>query len=362
MLVVVVVEGMAPVMMAAGGTGGHIYPALAVAAELRRRGRTILWLGNADGMEARLSGRHQYQLLPIVALPLRGQGIVAKAKALLCLLWSVLKVFSYLRQYRPALVLGMGGYASAASSVAAWLLRVPLCLHEQNAVPGLVNRWLAPLATVVMEAYKGSFPPQRLAVHTGNPVRPEIVAVAVREQTQSPPCVLLLGGSQGAAVLNEAMPAAWLLIRQGMQLQLRHQAGSRWFSQVCAAYGDDAMVQVSAHIDDMAGALAAADLVVCRGGAMTLAEIAAAGLPALIVPYGFAADDHQSANAAHLVGLGAARLLREQECSPQRLAAEVLQLLSEPQRLGGMAAASRSAASDDAVAKITGACLGVARG
>lgn len=358
----VVAESMAPVMIAAGGTGGHIYPALAVAAEMRRRGRTLLWLGNANGMEAQLSRRHQYKLLPIVALPLRGQGVVAKAKALLCVLWSVVMVLWYFLRYRPALVLSMGGYASAAGSVAAWLVRVPLCLHEQNAVPGLVNRKVAPLATVVMEAYKGSFPSQRQAVHTGNPVRPEIVAVAGRDQAHRPPCVLLLGGSQGAAVLNDVMPAAWQLIREGMQVQLWHQAGDRWFNQVRAVYKDDAMVQVSAHIDDMAGALAAADLVVCRGGAMTLAEIAAAGVPAVIVPYKFAADDHQNANAAYMVRLGAARLLLEQECSPQRLAQEVLQLLSAPQRLVSMAAASKAGASNNAIAEITDLCLGVARG
>ena len=275
-------ETLKPVMIAAGGTGGHIYPALAVAAELRGRGRTLLWLGNPDGMEAGLSSRHGYQLLPLRALPLRNsKGVIPRIKALLCLVLSVAKALLYVRQYKPAAVLGMGGYVSAAAGVAASLSRVPLCLQEQNAVPGMVNRWLAPLATVVMEGYQGSFPENRHAVCTGNPVRAEFSSLSASNRTGRPTqSILLLGGSQGAATLNEVMPQAWRFIRQHAGLRILHQSGVRGFDKVVAAYGDDSRVKVSAYIDDVVASMVAADLVVCRAGAMTLAEVSAAGLPA----------------------------------------------------------------------------------
>lgn len=351
-----------PVMVAAGGTGGHIYPALVVAAELRRRGLSPLWLGNADGMEARLSKQHGYQFLPLRALPLRGRGVVAKFAALSILLYSVLRAVCYFRRHKPILLLGMGGYASAAGGVAAWLWRVPLCLHEQNAIPGMANRWLAPLATVVMEACKGSFPAGRKAVHTGNPVRSELLASTARGKGGTPGRILLLGGSQGSAVLNKVMPQAWQIIRGRMELRLLHQSGESWRGEVSAAYGDDSMVQVRGYIDDMAGALAEADLVVCRAGAMTLAEASAVGLPAVIVPYRLSADDHQNANAARMAEADAAEVIPELDCSPQLLADVLLRLLGKPEQLAAMAAASRNLAKADAVGLITDLCLEAARG
>ena len=351
-----------PVMVAAGGTGGHIYPALVVAAELRRRGLSLLWLGNADGMEARLSKQHGYQFLPLRALPIRGKGVLAKIMALGFLLYSVLRAMCYFRKYKPALLLGMGGYASAAGGVAAWLWRVPLCLHEQNAIPGMTNRWLAPLATVVMEAYQGSFPVGRKAMHTGNPVRSELVAPATRGKGGTPGRILLLGGSQGSVVLNKVMPQAWQIIRQRMELRLRHQSGANWCSEVSAAYGSDSAVQVCGYIDDMAAALAEADLVVCRAGAMTLAEASAVGLPAVIVPYRLAADDHQNANAACMVAANAAEVIPELDCSPQLLADVLLRLLGKPEQLAVMAVASSNLAKADAASLMADLCLEAARG
>lgn len=350
----------------AGGTGGHVFPALAVAEALRAAGAEVFWIGTHRGLEARLAPAHGFEMEWIDFSGVRGKGLATLARAPWRLGRAVAQSVRILRRRRPAVVLGMGGFVAAPGGLAARLLGVPLVIQEQNRVPGLTNRWLARLATRVFEGFPGTFAPARRAEPSGNPVRRAILELpppAVRWAARvGPPRLLVLGGSLGAQALNTTLAPALARLGPGARPQVRHQAGERTLEEARAAYASAGVeAQVSAFIEDMAEAYAWADLVVCRAGALTLAELAAAGVGSVLVPFPHAVDDHQRANAAYLVEAGAARLINQSDLSIERLAELLAELLGERARLLAMAEAARSLARPAATETIANACLELAR-
>lgn len=351
---------MKPVLIMAGGTGGHIFPGLAVADELRRRATPVIWLGGVGGLESRLVPQHG---LPLETLPIsgvRGKGIVAKIFAPLRLAYAVVVAHSVLKRHAPHSVLSMGGYAAAPGGIAAWLRRVPLVVHEQNRIPGVTNRLLARFAQRVLTGFADAFVQGEWV---GNPVRASIAAIPAPSQRyagrEGPLNLLVLGGSQGAQSLNSALPE--VLRRRGARLavSVRHQCGAKHFDKARAAYlAANIEADVVPFEDDMAAAYAWADLVICRAGALTLAELAAAGVPAILVPYPHAVDDHQTRNAEAMVAAGAARLVAEGDEFVKRLGA-TFEEIGDRARLLNMAQAARSLAKPDAAGRIADICLGV---
>ena len=354
------------VLVMAGGTGGHVFPALAVAEVLRARGAEVDWLGSRGGMEERLVAARGLRFHAIAVRGLRGKGLLGWLVAPWRIARSVVAALAVLRSRRPRVVLGMGGYASGPGGIAARVLGVPLVIHEQNAIPGLTNRFLAHIADAVLEAFPRSFPPGARARYTGNPVRPEIAeAGALRRESAAAGAalrLLVLGGSQGARALNEVLPPTLAALAPRVDLEVRHQAGERNLEAAREGYARAGVdVTPLAFIDDMAASYRWADLVLCRAGATTVAELAASGSPSVLVPFPYAVDDHQSANARYLSEQGAAVLLPEPELEPGRLAALIEELAQARDRLAAMAAAARRLAVLDADQQVAGVCLEAAR-
>lgn len=347
------------ILIMAGGTGGHVFPALAVAQELRRRGHEVVWMGAPDSFESRTVPPQGYAMEYVQVTGLRGKGALTLLGAPLRLLRAVWQASAILSRQKPHAVLGMGGFASGPGGLAAWLRRIPLVIHEQNAAPGLTNRLLSHIARRVLEAFPRTF---ANAVTVGNPVRigfAELPAPAERasQRGDGPVQMLVIGGSQGARALNERVPQALALVAADKRPQVRHQAG-RTLELAQKAYAQtDVSARVEAFITDMPAAYAAADLVVCRAGASTVAELSAAGCAALLVPFPHAVDDHQTRNGTHLVRVGAARMIAESELTPERLAREIEDLLADRGRLVEMAQAARAAAWTGATDAIADACL-----
>jgi UDP-N-acetylglucosamine--N-acetylmuramyl-(pentapeptide) pyrophosphoryl-undecaprenol N-acetylglucosamine transferase len=351
-----------PILVMAGGTGGHVYPALAVAHALQLRSRQIVWLGTHRGIEARVVPAAGIEVEWISIAGLRHKGALAILAAPFRLTLALLQSLRVMFRHRPAAVLGMGGFVSGPGGLAAWLTRRPLVIHEQNAVAGLTNRLLARLARVVLQAFPGSFSATVIAETVGNPVRADIAALAdpgTRYADRAGPLrLLVLGGSQGALALNKTVPAALALLPQSMRPRVRHQAGERTLEAAASAYaGTDIEVELCPFIEDMAAAYAWADLVVCRAGALTVAELAAAGLPAIFIPYPAAVDDHQTANARGMVEAGAAALLDESELCDETLAAVLRDWLVSRDSLLARARKARLLAQPNALGRITNLCL-----
>jgi UDP-N-acetylglucosamine--N-acetylmuramyl-(pentapeptide) pyrophosphoryl-undecaprenol N-acetylglucosamine transferase len=355
-------------LVMAGGTGGHVFPALATARVLERRGYRIVWLGTQRGIEARLVPAAGIPVEWLSVSGLRGKGLLTLLAAPLRLLVALYQALRAVRRHRPAVVLGAGGFVSGPGGVAAWLLRRPLVGHEQNAVAGLTNRVLARLADRVLEGFPGSFGRGVRAEHVGNPVRPEIAAVAPPERRFAARTgrarLLVFGGSQGAARLNAVVPAALAELPPALRPEVLHQTGRTGLDETVAAYRSRGIeADVRPFIDDMAGAYGWADLAVCRAGALTVAELAAAGVPAVLVPFPAAVDDHQTRNAEHVVQAGAAVLLPESTLTPLTLAATLRELLESGRpRLLGMAQAARATAITDADERLADACVAAAGG
>ena len=350
------------VLLMAGGTGGHVYPALAVAERLRAEGHEVTWLGVRQGLEADLVPRSGIPICYVKLTGLRGKGFVGWLSAPFRLLMSLVQSIVIIKRYRPRVVLGMGGFVAGPGGLAAWLLRCPLLIHEQNAIPGLTNRLLAVLANQVLEAFSGTFAERYAAVHTGNPIRAELNQVPPPDQRfggrTGAPRLLVLGGSQGAARLNAVVPAAVANMIGDSKIEIRHQCGGRHVQTTQLAYQSrNLKVELLPFIEDMAEAYAWADLVIGRAGAMTVCELAAVGAAAILVPYPYAVDDHQSANARLLVDVGAAVLIPEEKLTPELLGQTVKQLFLTRDRLLNMAKAARSKAVIDAATRVAGHCL-----
>lgn len=351
-----------PVMIMAGGTGGHVFPGLAVALGLKARGVPVTWLGTRRGLEARVVPARGIPLELVSIGGLRGKGMLPRLLAPFRLLWAMLQSVAVMLRHRPRAVLGMGGFVSGPGGVAAWLTRRPLLIHEQNAVAGLTNRLLARLATDVLEGFPGSFAAGVPARPVGNPVRPEIAALPPPRTRMGdragPVRLLVFGGSQGALRLNRVVPAAVARLPRELRPYVRHQAGERTLGIAEDAWRMAGMeLRVETFIEDMAAAYAWADLAICRAGALTVSELAAAGLGAILVPFAAAVDDHQTRNAAYLVDAGAARLLPEAGLSAETLAAELEALLGDREELIRMAERSRALARPDALDEIVERCL-----
>lgn len=349
------------VVMMAGGTGGHVFPALAVADGLRERGADVTWLGVATGMEAELVPKHGFEMAWIRVAGLRGKGALSWLTAPFRVLRALGDALGVMRRIRPNLVVGMGGFVAGPGGLAAWLLRRPLVIHEQNAIAGLTNRLLSRLARRVLQAFPDTF---NNGETVGNPVRAEIAAIAPPDQRLAertgPVRLLVVGGSLGAMALNRLLPAALARLGAAQRPEIWHQAG-RTLETAQAAYADtDLQPNLVAFIDDMAEAYAWADLVVCRAGALTVAELAAVGLPSVLVPFPYAVDDHQTVNAAYLVDADAALLVQERDLDAESLAALLAPLLSDRARLRGMAQRARDKGWRESRQQIVDICMAVA--
>ena len=355
----------APMMIMAGGTGGHIFPALAVAEVLRRRQVPVIWLGSKGGMEERIVPGHGIPMVTLRVKGLRGKGMGTLLLAPFKLAFAVIEALTAMLRHRPRAVLGLGGFASGPGGVAAWLLRKPLFIHEQNAIPGMTNRWLALNSRCVMEGFPGSFRTvgtTRPVIHTGNPVRREIVALPPAEARQQgrggPVRLLVIGGSLGALRLNTTVPGAVARLA-GVEVDIWHQCGARHLEATRSAYAEAGVeARIEPFIEEMAEAYGWADLVVARAGALTVAELIQVGVAAVLVPYPYAVDDHQTANARVLVEAGAAKLIADAEVSAASLAGLLQPLLSDRRTLQRMALAAAPLKRPDAARHVAEICLG----
>ena len=351
-----------PVLIMAGGTGGHIFPGLAVAETLRAQGVPVAWLGAVGGMEAKVVPAHGIELHSIRVGGLRGKGWKTRLAAPLMLLRALLASLAVLRRLNPRSVLSMGGYVAGPGGLAARLLHRPLLVHEQNRVAGFTNRKLAVHAQRVLAGFADALPN---AEWVGNPVRAAIAALAPPAQRFAGHAararLLVLGGSLGARALNLALPQALALLPAERRPEVLHQCGNRGLDEAREAYAEAGVeAQVVPFIEDMAGTYGWADLAVCRAGALTLAELTAAGLGAVLVPFPHAVDDHQTRNAEALVAAGAAELIQERDLNVQQLAQRLDALLADRAHLLAMAEAARALAKPDAAVVIARACLEVA--
>ena len=350
-----------PVLIMAGGTGGHVFPALAVAAELRAQGVPVVWLGTAAGLEARVVPAAGITLEHLSVRGLRGKRLRGWIAAPWMLARAVLQARKILRRHRPRAVLGMGGYAAGPGAIAARLSGIPLLIHEQNAVAGFTNRMLAPLATRVMTGFTGVFADSAKLEFTGNPVRAAIGQVPppeARHRANGPLRLLVLGGSQGARALNEIVPQALARLDKAQRPEVWHQAGPKSLDEAQAAYRAAGVeARVAPFIENMAEAYEWADLAICRSGALTVAELAAVGLPAVLVPFPFAVDDHQTANARYLTEQDAAVLCQQDHLTPERLAQTLHEVLGDRDHLLTMAQRARALGRPDAAVRVAALCL-----
>ncbi len=348
------------ILIMAGGTGGHIFPALAVADQLRERGWTIVWLGSKAGMESTLVPQHGYEIEWLRFSGLRGKGVVRALLLPLNLLIAFWQAARVIFRRRPDVVLGMGGYVSFPGGMMAAFLARPLVLHEQNAVSGLANKVLSMVADRILVAFPNAL---KNAQWTGNPVRREIAQLPAPEvrfrHRDGSLNVLVIGGSLGAQILNETVPRALALIEQAQRPQVTHQAGAKHLAALEAAYRAAGVSAITrAFIVDMAQAYAAADVVICRAGALTVSELAAAGVASVLVPLPSAVDDHQSVNARYLAGQSAAILLPQSELTPGKLAELLLGFTRE--KLLEMASRARALGKPDAARVVAEHCVALA--
>lgn len=351
-----------PIMIMAGGTGGHVFPGLAVATTLRRRQHAVVWIGTQRGLESTVVPENGFDIDWITISGIRRRGLSAWLAAPFRIAFSVAQALCIFHRRKPGAVLGFGGFVSGPGGIAAWLTRRPLLIHEQNAIAGTTNRLLSRVAKQVFEAFPDSFPARIDAEWIGNPVRREIAALPPPGEraiaaSQRRIRLLVLGGSRGAQALNRVLPEAVEVLADSLRPEIRHQSGAA-ANETAARYaelGVDASVEP--FISDMADAYGWADLVVARAGALTVAELAACGVGAILVPFPYAVDDHQTENARRFVAAGAAVLLPERDLDATRLGSELEGLLSDRACLLQMAEKARSQARPDAAEQLADACL-----
>ena len=349
------------IVIMAGGTGGHVFPALAVAELLMEQGWQVSWLGTQKGLESRVIPEQGIEIDWLSVAGVRGKGLTSKITAVFMLLKACVQAMKILRKRKPDVVLGMGGFVAGPGGLMAALLGIPLIIHEQNRVPGTTNRLLARMANQVLEAFPGSFGGKVKAKTTGNPLRKRFLTALEKEhrQPENEVRLLVVGGSQGAQILNEIAPEAvaeWQ--RSGLaaqSVQVTHQTGAVMLSQVESRY-QALGINAKAHafIEDMVAAYQWADLVICRAGAMTVSEVAAMGTPAIFIPLPTAIDDHQTANARYLTDAGAGLLLMQNELSPATLAEHISKALKN---LADMRVAAQHSARLDATAVVADYCI-----
>jgi UDP-N-acetylglucosamine--N-acetylmuramyl-(pentapeptide) pyrophosphoryl-undecaprenol N-acetylglucosamine transferase len=353
------------VIIAGGGTGGHVFPGLAVAAELQTLGVDVHWLGARRGLEAELVPERG---LPLTLVELEGiqeRSPAAAARAAMLLPKAVVKAVRILLDLEPLAVVGVGGYASAAGLCAAGLLGVPTILQEQNSIPGMTNKFLAPWSDLICCGFSDAVShfPSLPAEWTGNPVRPRFFAIDEVEP-HDPPRLLILGGSQGSLFLNRVLPRALaILIGEGAAIEIKHQTGGRWAEVVKTSYSDFAIdADVSAFLTEPWRSLAEADIVVARSGALTVSELSAAGRGALLVPFAAAAGNHQEYNARSLEKAGGAVVLTEEDADVSGVAGVLGRILADPETMVRMGRAAASMALPDAARRIAERVIAIGGG
>jgi UDP-N-acetylglucosamine--N-acetylmuramyl-(pentapeptide) pyrophosphoryl-undecaprenol N-acetylglucosamine transferase len=349
------------VLIMAGGTGGHIFPGLAVADELREHGINVRWLGARGGMECTRVADHGISLDEVRISGVRGKGAAGWLALPFRLLRAVWDARASMKRNRPGCAISFGGYAAGPGGIAAWMKGVPLIVHEQNRIPGMTNRFLARLADQVLQAFPLTFPAGSAALTCGNPVRGSVASLPTPDvrffQRSGRPRLLVTGGSQGARKLNELVPLALGLLGEEARPRVFHQAGPRDAAPTLATYEKAGIqVEVTEFIEQISEAYAWADLVVCRAGALTVSELAAAGLGSVLVPFPHAVDDHQTHNARFLEEAGAARIVQESELTPESLAELLAPLLSSRPAMLGLAKAAHAVGVRDAAGQVVSAC------
>lgn len=352
------------VVIMAGGTGGHVFPALAVADYLRGQGHEVSWMGTHAGLEADLVPKAGFPIDWLSVTGFRGKNLGQKIKAPLRMVRALCQAHTILRARDPQVVLGMGGFVSAPGGLMASFLRLPLVIHEQNRVPGSTSRLLARRARRVLQAFPDTFPRHYQAVTVGNPLRKSLMDLLPRPRsvTDRPVRVLVLGGSQGAKVLNETVPPALARLAEAHPVDVLHQTGAAMIGETRAAYRRQGMyARVETFIEDMAAAYEWADLAICRAGAMTVSELMACGLPAVLVPYPYAIDNHQFHNARYLADSGGAILYPQNGLTVEGLAKELVEMVTEPNQLALMSQALRSMTRLYATVRVAEICMEEAR-
>ncbi len=350
------------VLIMAGGTGGHIFPGLAVAESLRGHGIAVRWLGASGAMECQRVPAAGIELDTVNISGLRGKGIGRWLLLPWRLIRAVYQAFYLLGHRRPACAISFGGYAAGPGGLAARLRGIPLLVHEQNRVPGMTNRVLSRLAKKVLQAFPETWAENLHPQTCGNPVRKPVVSLESPDQRLFGRAgairLLITGGSQGAQFLNRIIPSALALLPPGEQPEVRHQAGKGRQVETSKNYREMGIeAEVCEFIDDMAGAYGWADLVVCRSGALTVSELAAAGVAAVLVPFPFAVDDHQSRNAEFLVEAGAAEMMPEANCDPESMAAVLSRLFGSRDEQLRMACAARAVSVPDSADRVAALCM-----
>ncbi|MCM0611035.1 undecaprenyldiphospho-muramoylpentapeptide beta-N-acetylglucosaminyltransferase [Marinobacter sediminum] len=354
-------------LIMAGGTGGHVFPALATARALEEKGHQVYWLGASGGMEQRLISDTDIPLSLIHISGLRGKGMLALLAAPFRLMRALGEAFTVVRRIRPDCVIGMGGFVTGPGGVAAWLTRTPLVIHEQNAIAGMTNRILVRFAETVLEAFPGSFKKGVVTRCTGNPVRQDLAQLPAPDQRMNDRTgtlrLLVVGGSLGAQVFNEQLPEALAMMPQSERPEVRHQCGEKNLEAANAAYAQSGVeASVEPFIADMAEAYSWADVVLCRAGALTVSELCAAGIGAILVPFPHAVDDHQTKNGQQMVSAGAAMLIPQSRLTPSALADTLGDLAKDRTRVMNMAKAARTLARPDATERVVNYCLEAAHG
>lgn len=354
------------VLIAAGGTGGHVYPALAVADYLREQGVSVTWVGTEKGLEHRVVPAAEIPLELISISGLRGKGLLNLIFVPMKLVLAIVQVIKIFIRVKPDAVLGMGGFVSGPCGLAAYLLRKPLYVHEQNAIPGLTNKVLSYLATTVMQAFPNSFKNKKV-IAMGNPIRKDISEITLPEirmtERKDNIRVLIVGGSLGAQALNENVPQALSELTKNLHPNVWHQTGKNKLDATLENYKKvNVKAKVTEFIEDMAEAYEWADLVICRAGALTISELANAGVAAILVPYPHAVDDHQTANAKYLTNVGAAIAIQQNELVPTLKNTLAELLLTGRTKLIEMAKAARELSKPNATQIVAEICLGVSHG
>lgn len=348
-------------LIMAGGTGGHVFPALAVAHALMERKEKVFWLGSKGGMEDDIIRKQNIPFFGIDIKGVRGKGRVSQLFAPFKIISAVFQALRILKKIKPDAVLGMGGFASGPGGLAARILGIPLLIHEQNSVAGMTNKILARFASSVMTAFPNAFSDKVDCKLVGNPLRSDIAALyydrEIEKLKSEKVHLLILGGSLGAQSLNETVPKALGLLAEDIRPVVRHQTGKNKANDVNEAYFEAQVdAEIFEFIDDMAQAYKWADFVICRAGALTISELCAAGLGAILIPYAHAVDDHQTKNAEYLVSKGAAWLLAQKDLTPNVLS-EILQpLLAKTDRINILSEAAYKLAQISATENVANEC------